>query len=164
MNELLEIIVKEANRYSTQKGRNFEATKDERETFLGINFIMGINKLPYLEGYWSTDQCIGNKKIQNVLTRTRFQSFLQNLNFFNNDNDNKIDKSQKTRPVIEHVNKAFVESLSNSPSQSVNKHMCKYKGISTMKKYIKNKPIKWAFKYWYRFDNETSYVHQLQLY
>ena len=71
------------------------------KTFLGINFIMGINKLPSLEDYWSTDKCIGNEKIQNV-TRTRFQSILQNLHISNNDNDDKTNESNKIRPVIEH--------------------------------------------------------------
>ena len=33
-----------------------------------------------------------------------------------------------------------------------------------MKQYIKNKPIKWDFKYWYRCDSETGYVYQLELY
>ena len=53
MNELLEIIVTKTNRYTTQKGCNFETTEDEMKAFLGINFIMGINKLPSLEDYWS---------------------------------------------------------------------------------------------------------------
>ena len=53
MNELLEIIVMKTNRCATQKGRNFETTEDEMKAFLGINFIMGINKLPSLEDYWS---------------------------------------------------------------------------------------------------------------
>ena len=92
MNELLEVIVMETNRYTTQKGRNFETTEDEMKTYLGINFIMGISKLPSLEDYWSTDKCIGNEKIQNVKTRTRFRSILQNLHFSNNDNDDKTDK------------------------------------------------------------------------
>ena len=48
-NELLEIIVTETNRQATQKGHNFETTEDEMKTFLGMNFIMGINKLPSLE-------------------------------------------------------------------------------------------------------------------
>ena len=33
-----------------------------------------------------------------------------------------------------------------------------------MKENIKNKPIKWGFKYWYRCDNETGYVCKLDLY
>ena len=41
--------------------------------------------------------------------------------------------------------------------------MCKVKGRSSMKENIKNKPIKWSFKYWYRCDSETGYVCQLDL-
>ena len=44
MNELLEITVMETSRYATQKDRNFETMEDEMKAFLGINFIMGINK------------------------------------------------------------------------------------------------------------------------
>ena len=33
-----------------------------------------------------------------------------------------------------------------------------------MKQYIKNKPIKQGFKYWYRYDSETGYVCQLEFY
>ena len=147
MNEPLEIIVMGSNRYATQKGRNFETTEGEMNAFLGINFIMGINKLPSFEDYWSADKCIGSKKIQNVMTRTRFQSILQNLHFSNTENDDKTDKSNKIRPVIKHLNKVFAESLSNRPFQSVDKHMCKFKCRLSIKQYIKNKPIKWGFKY-----------------
>ena len=77
------------------------------KAFLEINFVLGINKLLSLENYWSTDKCIGNEKIQNVITRTGFHSILQNLHFSNDDNDDKTDKSCKIRPVIEHINKEF---------------------------------------------------------
>ena len=30
-----------------------------------------------------------------------------------------------------------------------------------MKKYIKNKPIKWGFKFWYHGASETGYLYQL---
>ena len=161
MNELREM---ETNRYTTQKGLNFETVKNEMKAFLGVNFIMGINKLPSLEDYRSTDKCIGNEKIQNVTTRTRFQSILQNLHYFNNDNDDKTDKPYKIRPVIKHLNNVFVESLSNSLFQSFDKHMCKFKDRPSMKQYIKNKLIKWGFKYCYRCNSETGYVYQLELY
>ena len=48
MNELLKIIVTETNRYAAQKVCNSETTEDEMKAFLGINSIMGINKLPSL--------------------------------------------------------------------------------------------------------------------
>ena len=98
------------------------------------------------------------------MTRTRFQSILQNLHFWNKDNDNKTDKSYQIRPVIDHLNKVFAESLSNSPFKSVDEHIYKFKGRSSMKQYIKNKPIKWGFKYWYRCCSERGYIYQLELY
>ena len=156
MNELLETIVTETNRYATQKGCNFEITEDEIKAFLRINFVMDINKLPSLEDCWSTEKCIANEKIENVVTRTRFQSVLQNLYFSKNENDNKTDKLYKIRPAIKHLKKVFAESLSNSPFQSVDEHMCKLKGILSMKQYIKNKPIKSVIKYWYRCDSELE--------
>ena len=48
MNELLKIIVTETNRYAAQKVCNSETTEDEMKAFLGINSIIGINKLPSL--------------------------------------------------------------------------------------------------------------------
>ena len=81
------------------------------KTFLGVNFVIGINKLSSLEDYWSTEKCIRNENVQNVMTRIRFQSILQNLHFPNNDNDDKTDKSYKICPVMEHLNKLFAESL-----------------------------------------------------
>ena len=55
MNQLLEIIVSERHRYATQKGCKIETMEDEMKEFLGINFIIGINKIPSLEDYWSTE-------------------------------------------------------------------------------------------------------------
>ena len=54
--------------------------EDEIKTLLRIGFVMGINNLP-LEDYWSTDKCIRNEKIENLMTRTRFLSILQNIHF-----------------------------------------------------------------------------------
>ena len=63
MNDPLEIIVTKTNRYATHKGCNFETTEDEMKGFLGINFIMGINKLPSLQNSWSIDKCTENENI-----------------------------------------------------------------------------------------------------
>ena len=125
---------------------------------------MAINKLPSIEDYWSTDRCIGNEKFQNTMTRTRFQQILQNLHFNDNHNTDKTDKTFKMKPIIDHLNSQFCKYLSNSPIESVDEHMCKFKGRSGMKQYFRNKPIKWGFKYWYRCDSETGYLYQLELY
>ena len=73
INELIEIIIIETNRYATQKGCNFQTTEDEMKAFLRVNFTMGIIKLPSSNNFWSTHKCIENEKIQNVTARTKFQ-------------------------------------------------------------------------------------------
>ena len=42
--------------------------------------------------------------------------------------------------------------------------MWMFKGRSRTKEYIKDKQIRWRFKYLYRCDSETGYVYQLELY
>ena len=53
--QLVEIIVKETNKYAQQNGRNFSRNSDEIRAFLGINFVMGINKLPSIDKYWAAE-------------------------------------------------------------------------------------------------------------
>ena len=91
---LIEHIVSETNLYASQKGRTFLTNYDELKAFLGINYFMGINKLPSVASYWEVEQYIGNDGIKNVMTRQRFQDILQNLHFANNEKDDKSDKGK----------------------------------------------------------------------
>ena len=45
LEEMLELIVEQSKLYAHQNGRNFTVTKEKLKTFLGINFVMAINKL-----------------------------------------------------------------------------------------------------------------------
>ena len=65
--ELLELTVEQSNLYAHQNGGNFTVTKEELKAFLGINFVMAINKLPMIAEYWRVDNLIGNDGIQNLM-------------------------------------------------------------------------------------------------
>ena len=54
--------------------------------------------------------------------------------------------------------------LSNKSEQSINQHMVKFKGRSGMKQYIKSKPIKWGFKFWFRCSSKSGYLYQMDIY
>ena len=101
LEELLELIAEQSNLYAQQNGRNFTVTKEELKAFLGINFVMAINKLPTIAEYWRVDDLIGNDGIQKTMIRNRFREILQNLRFADSRKDNKTDKVFKMRPVIE---------------------------------------------------------------
>ena len=95
------LIVEQSNLYAHQNGRNFTITKEELKAFLGINFVIAINKLPTIAEYWGVENLIGNDGIQNTMTQNYFCEILQNLHFADNRKDDKTDKAFKIRPVID---------------------------------------------------------------
>ena len=66
------------------------------------------------------------------------------------------------RPVIDHLNLKFSKVLSNDGEQRIDQHMVK--GRSGMKQYIKSKPIKWGFKFWFRCSSKSGYLYQMDIY
>ena len=77
------------------------------KAFLGINFVMAINKLPTIAEYWRVDNLIGNDGIQNTMIRNRFCEILQNLHFADSRKNDKTNKAFKMRPVVDHLNSKF---------------------------------------------------------
>ena len=72
LEELLELIVEQSYLYAHQNVRNFTVTNKELNTFLGINFVMTMNKLSTTAEYWRVDNLIGNDGIQNTKIRNCF--------------------------------------------------------------------------------------------
>ena len=58
----------------------------------------------------------------------------------------------------------FSACVSNDFTQSVDEHMVKFKGRSSMRQYVKNKPINWAFKFRYHCASKTGYLYQFDFY
>ena len=75
-----------------------------------------------------------------------------------------LKKAYKVPLVINHLNKAFQDAMSDAERQSTDEHMAKFKGWMSCKQYMKNKPIKWGFKWWYRCCRKTGYLHEFDLY
>ena len=93
-----------------------------------------------------------------------FGEIVQNLHFADNRKDDKTDKAFKIKPVIDHPNSKFSEVLSNDSEQSINEHMVKFKGRPRMKQYIKSKPIKCGFKFWFHCSSKSGYLNQMNIY
>ena len=134
------------------------------KVFLGISFVMVINKSSTIAEYWRVDNLIGNYGIQNTMIRNRFCEILQNLHFADNRKDDKTDKAFKMRPVIDYLNSKFSEVLSNDSEQSIDEYMVQSKGISEMKQYTNSKPIKLGFKLWFRSWRKSGYLYQMDIY
>ena len=143
LEELLELIYEQSNLYAHQNRTNYTVIKEELNLFLGINYVMAINKLATTAEYWTVDNLISNGGIQNIMIRNRFCEILENLHFADIRKNDKTDKAFKMRLVTDHVNSKF----SNDGEKSIDENMVKVKGRSGMKQYIKSKPIISGFKF-----------------
>ena len=109
--ELINHIVSETNFYAAQKGRIFLTNHDRLKAFLGINYLMCISKLPSVANYWKVDHYVGNDGIKNVITRQRFQDILQNLQFANNEDDDKSDKGKALYVMFGNIHNIMSSKL-----------------------------------------------------
>ena len=98
------------------------------------------------------------------MATSKFEDILRNLHFSDNTKDDKSGKGYKGRSPINRFNQSFSNSDSNDDSESIGKHMIKFKGSSSTKQYVKNNSSKWGFKFWYCCASDRGYIYQLDLY
>ena len=125
---------------------------------------MPISKLPNVKCYWSVDSYLSNDGVRNAMGRNRFMNILQNLHFTDNQTADKSGKAYKMRIVINHLNKAFQDAMSDVERQSIDEDRTKFKARLSCKQYMKIKPIKWVFRWWCRCWSKTGYLHEFDLY
>ena len=78
-------MARHTNNYARWKQTTTGTTEDkwtetnelEMRAFVGMNILMGINKLPEYDMYWSSNSFLGNIGIQNIMTCNRFQKLCQ---------------------------------------------------------------------------------------
>ena len=126
--------------------------------------FMAINRLLSIPMYCDCDHFEGNVGIQNIFTRTRYQEVLQKFHFAKNTKQNKTDKGYKIKPIIYHLNELFQTVFSNEPEQSIDEYLAKSKGRSSIRQYLKMKPIKWVFKWWFWSAISSGYLYEFYLY
>ncbi|CAB3247092.1 unnamed protein product [Arctia plantaginis] len=169
--EVLSLIAEQTNLYAAQnKQKNWvDVSNEEIQAFVGMLVLMGVHPLPNIDLYWSTDPFFCVREIADVMTVKKFKMIMKNLHL--NDNtkmpqrgEPEYDKLYKIRPLIAAMNTAFQKGARNSSSQSIDECMVKFKGRSTLKQYLPNKPIKRGFKIWARCDSSTGYLFEFEVY
>ena len=72
--------------------------------------------------YWSVNRYLSNDGGRNAMTRNRFMNILQHLHATDKKTAAKSDKAYKMLIVINHLNKAFQDALSDVERQSIDEH------------------------------------------
>ncbi|KAJ4450071.1 hypothetical protein ANN_01478, partial [Periplaneta americana] len=131
---------------------------------LGVTLVMCYNRVPNFSDYWSTHSSLGNEAIKNAISRNRCQMLLSKLYFANPDKGESSSKTYYIDDVICCLKKTFQKAREDSPFQSIDESMTKFKGRSSLKQYLPMKPIKRGIKIWERCDSKTGYIYDLDVY
>lgn len=83
-NEIIELMVNETNTYAQQTIENANLSRHSRlrkwkdvpakeiETYLGVTFWMGLNKISKITDYWSKKLIMCGNKVKSFMSRNRF--------------------------------------------------------------------------------------------
>ena len=139
---LLAVIVEETNRYAVQclaaTNRNstttWETSLDEMKAYLGFMVVMGVNQLPEIRDYWSTDTKLNNSFISSRITRQRFEEITRYIHFVDNTtlplrDEPGFHRLQKVQPIITAMTEKFSANYNPHPQCSVDEAMIPFKGL-----------------------------------
>ena len=174
---LWDLIVVETNRYARQKLStspehlaNFvPVTRAEIKAFMGINIIMGIDKLPQIALYWSSDDYFGNQGIKKVMSKNRFEEINAYLHF----NDSSVepargtpgfDRLYKIRPIFTSILGNCQTKFKPTKNLSVDEGMIGFRGRLSFRQYMPAKPTKYGIKVWMAADSSNGYVLNFDVY
>ncbi|XP_038065704.1 piggyBac transposable element-derived protein 4-like [Patiria miniata] len=180
-----DLLVTETNRYAAttiaskggvdglrrhsrlRKWRDVDA--GEMKAFLAILLLMGMDRRPNYDAYWTTEWTIQTPGIRAILSRDRFYLILQV--FHTTDNalltqagDPNHDHQGKIKEVMDMLVSRWQSAYYPGREIAVDETIIPFKGRSSMKVYKPNKPHKWGLNCWNIAESNTGYIWNSELY
>ena len=132
---------------------------------IGIVILMGLNRLPRISNYWSTDCFIGIPNLHCHMSLARFWALWSNLHLVDNQSMPPTGGiCRKVKPLLDALGHTFLTCYSPGQELSVDEGMVKYKGRAGGKVCMPKKPVKWGFKVWCCSCACCSYLCMFQVY
>ena len=118
----------------------------ELEVFLIILIISGYLPLLSIKHFSKNSEDLRNVAVYNSIRRNRFKYIEKILHFHGNTNLNYDDKYSKLRPLISHLQEAFMRHFIPSQEISHAEAMVEYLGKHSRIRAIRDKPIRFIRK------------------
>lgn len=136
--EVLELIVRESNRYGYSRNMDWVPThKDEIIKLIALALQMEIVRLPTLESYWSDDPVYGCHRIgPNAIPRYRFEELITNLHLCDNNVADGTDKLYKISNFLHVFNKVCQDALRPGQELSIDVSRIPLRGRIVSRKSI----------------------------
>lgn len=131
---------------------------------IGVTLMMSYNRVPRMSMYWSENKSLRNEAIASAISRDRFLLLSSKLYFNSPEKPSGSGKTYYIDELLNCLKYTFNRVRSEATFQSIDESMIKFKGRSTMKQFMKDKPVKRGIKGWTRADAESGYVYDLNIY
>ena len=137
--------------------------------YFGCMLVMGIVRLPSLKDYWKNHTIFNCTVINRRISRDKFLNIHRQLHFINNSSlplpgSQNYDKIGKVRHVLNLIEERFLAVYNPHCECTIDEAMIPYKGRSSFKQFMPNKPVKRGMKVWMRADSHNGYVSEFQVY
>lgn len=160
--ELVDMIIRESNRYALLKGESLNLSREELYVFFGIMIFSGYHQVPQPRMYWEDSPDTNIPLVQNAMRRDRFHKILQYIHLADN-NDINEDRFYKVREAYVLLNKNL-KSVNLGTNLSIDETMVPYFGRHGSKQFIRGKPIRFGFKLWGICDSDDGWIHHVEPY
>ena len=132
-------------------------------------YAIGIHRLPDVHDYWSQDPLLAVPGIVSGMPRTRFKMLMRNLHLNDNSQmlprtDSGYDRLHKIRPLLDTIITKTQASYAPHQQVAVDEAMVLFKGRSTMKQYMSQKPTKRGYKLWCLCDSLNGLLYKVIVY
>jgi len=177
--ELIDILVRETNRYATQHLASVQlgpqsrshmwtpTTVPEMKLFLAMTMLMGVVHKPTIDMYWTKSSLFATPVFGNLLCRNRYCLILKFLHFSNNDdmpdkNDADYDRLFKVREVYDILTSGFATAYTPGRDVCIDEGMIRWFGRG-FRTYLPSKRAKYGMKA-YKLCEDSGYTHRFELY
>ena len=141
---MFDSLVEQTQRYATRdKGNhNFYLTRSDIYQFIGNILFSGYHKVSKEGEYWSSQIDLHVPFIANAMTRNRSLQIKKYLRVADNRNLVEGSKVAKIKPLYNAFNVALKQFGILHGRLSIDELMVPYKGLHSIRQYVKSKPIK----------------------
>ena len=137
-NELVDLVVKETNRYGASKYNKYKNITDEEFwVFLMICFHMGIEHRSNLKEYWSKRLIYSTSFAAKYMSRDRFIEILNSLHFSDNATADKNNRLFKIDSILHLLNNSFYNTYSPDDIVCIDESIVLFRGRVVFRQYIR---------------------------
>ncbi|KAK4324278.1 hypothetical protein Pmani_005118 [Petrolisthes manimaculis] len=170
--ELLPYIVVETNNYAifigtpAEKWTMCNANEQEMAKFLGLFFLMDINKLPTIRHYWKKDSIHNYPVFRENMTGRRFRDILKHFHSFNSRAvpADTTDRLITVRTVMTYLINQFQHTYLPKEHISIDEGGMGWKGQLAFRVYNPMKPQKYAVKLYMLAESASGYIWNFKVY